>query len=85
MKIIRFFIGEMPIEEVEPFIEQATRYSFLDIRDPATPTHRSEFIDISFESENIDISKLVLNFKVRYEDVTGRDLISEYRRRQISF
>lgn len=50
MKVYRFFIGEMPIENVEPFIEQATRFTFLDTRDPATPSHRSEFIDLYFEN-----------------------------------
>ncbi len=83
MKVYRFFIGEMPIEDVEPFIEQVTRFSIMDVPDPATPSHRSEFIDLYFEDENIDIKSIIsksgINCNVRYEDVSHHDLMSEYR------
>ena len=83
MKVYRFFIGEMPIEDVEPFIEQVTRFTFIDVREPATPTHRSEFIDLYFEDENIDIPTIISGFKVRYVDVSHCDLASDYRSRTV--
>lgn len=64
----------MPSDEANAFIERLGQYAITALHTDA----RCLFIDGHLYND-VTIEAALGEYKVRYEDITGRDLISEYR------
>ena len=74
-KDYRFYISEMPIEEIEPFIERIKMYSPVINGESDSKTQKLFYIDAFFEDKNINVEKLVSGFhNVKYINITGYPL-----------
>lgn len=71
-KDYRFFVSEMPLEEIDPFIEHIKGFSPVIDQKIDSKTLRLSYINAFFEDEQIDVEKLISGFhNVKYIDITG--------------
>ncbi len=71
-KDYRFYVSEMPPEEIEPFIEHIKAFS--PVIDPKmdSKTLKLSYFNAFFENEHINVEKLISGFhNVKYIDITG--------------